>query len=95
MENRGLRFSEGDVRSELVRIELDEYRRLFLWSITLSDDERDRIKALAYERFIKGYDVSPYTTNLSKWFVSDEEEFREMARHAFSPGDNADDVETV
>ena len=79
----------GDIRSELVRIELDEWRTIAMWGLTLSDEDRDRVKAAMHEEFLgKDRVVSHYLNNgvsPGMWLSADDEEFREMARDAFRP----------
>lgn len=86
----GQEADRGPLWELLIRQELDEWRNLFMWSITLDDAERDRIKAAAYDRFLKkGMSVSHWLSDDGRtpghWLVADEEEFREMARKAFAP----------
>lgn len=81
----------GNLIDSLISDELDEWRNLALWGLTLDDAERDRIKAAAHQRFLRdGISVGTWLNNgvePSQWLVSDEEEFRDMARKAFGPKD--------
>jgi len=87
--SRGGEIHPGNLMSELVQKELHEWRNLFMWALTLEDDERDRIKAAAYERFLRdGMSVAQWFNDgvlPSKWLAADEEQFREMTRKAFAP----------
>lgn len=62
---------------------------LTAWGLTLDDAERDRVKAAVYQRFLRdGMSVGKWLGNgiePSQWLVSDEEEFRAMAKEAFGP----------
>lgn len=78
----------GNLRSLLMQKEMDAWRSLFMWSLTLNNEEQDRIKAAAHERFLKGdKTVSAFLEHCmpGRWIVADKEEFREMARKAFAP----------
>ena len=46
--DRHAKIDHGNLRDKLIQAELDEWRKLFMWAITLDDDERARIKAAAY-----------------------------------------------
>ncbi len=73
----------------LMRIELEQWRKLFMWALTIDSDTKDRIKAAAHERFL--FDrmcVDQYFSNgrtPSAWLAADEDEFRRMAREMFAP----------
>lgn len=74
-----------DLLRKLMERQLDEFRKLFMWAITLTDEEQALIKRVAHERFLKdGISVADY---LAPWggpiLVKAEEEFREMCREAF------------
>ena len=80
----------GNLREKLISLELEEWRKLFMWALTLTAEEQDRIKAAAHDRFLNNkayvahwFTGGGYTTG--KWLVADEEEFREMAREVFAP----------
>ncbi len=80
----------GSLLDILHRMELDEWRNLAMWGLTLDDAERDRIKAAVHERFLRdGMDVRRWLTpdgrSAQAWCNANEAEFREMARAAFSP----------
>ena len=80
----------GTLRARLIDLEIDEWRKLCLWGLTLSDEERDRIKAAAYQRFLSPGGsmadwLSPDGAMPGAWLAADEEAFREMARKAFAP----------
>lgn len=80
--------------SRLNELELQEWRNLFMWALTLEDGERDRIKAAAHERFLSdGHSVSHWLNNgvtPGSWVSADEDAFREMARKAFAPKSSVD-----
>lgn len=81
-------FSQ-DVLTALVAIELDLWRQVFMFGMTLNDKEQERIKAAAYQRFLAdGISVKDYLpggANAGSWLVSEEEEFREMCKKLFAP----------
>ncbi len=80
----------GGLDLELHRLELDEWRKLAMWGLTLDDAERDRIKAAAYDRFLNDGQsaclwLSADGRTPGAWSGADEAEFRDMARAAFAP----------
>jgi hypothetical protein len=80
----------GDFRASLFQAELDLYRELFMWALTVDEKEQARIRAAAHQRFIgDSKDVSRYMNpdgfTLDSWLSCDEHEFREMAKKAFAP----------
>lgn len=79
----------GNVRSLMIELELQEWRNLAMWGLTVSDEERDRIKAAVHQRFLRDdMNVATWLNggfNPSGWLVADEKAFRAMARKAFSP----------
>ena len=79
----------GNLHDLLISEELEEWRNLALWGMTLDDAERDRVKAAAHQRFLDdGQCVGTWMNNgvqPSSWLVSDEEKFRAMAKKAFGP----------
>ena len=79
----------GNIRDLLIEIELDEWRNLAAWGLTLDDAERDRVKAAVYQRFLRdGMNVSKWLNDgiePSTWLAADEEKFRAMAKKAFGP----------
>ena len=79
----------GNLRERLFNLELEEWRKLFMWALTLTTEEQDRIKAAAHDRFLnnKTYVAHWFTEGgyTGKWLVADEEEFREMTRKVFAP----------
>jgi len=85
----------GDVREIIIRHEVDEWRRLCMFGLTLTPAEQDDIKALAHERFIAnasvGHWLSPDGLDPGSILTKSEEEFRAMAREAFAPrGDSTE-----
>ena len=80
----------GNLRELLVEEELECWRNIFMWAMTLGEKERDRIKAAAHERFLgKQMSVGYWLGNASSWTKASEDEFREMARKAFAPGEES------
>lgn len=78
----------GALRSALIECELDEWRQLFMWGLTLSDDERKRVKAAARDRFLSekssvAHWLSTDGVTPGMWLCSDEDEFRELVRRVF------------
>jgi hypothetical protein len=71
----------------LIEQELELWRNLFMWAMTLPQKEIDRIKAAAYERFLDKFSVSHWLGDPTSWSQATEDEFREMARKAFKPAD--------
>ena len=80
----------GNLHAVLIERELDAWRKLFMWSLTLTDKEQARIKAAAHDRFFKrDMYISTYLSDQPEdgWLNADEEEFRKFARRVFSePG---------
>lgn len=83
----------GNLRDGLIEQELSEWRKLAMWGLTLEEAERDRIKAAVHDRFMRdGMHVADWFSggvSPSSWLSSDEAEFREMAKVAFSPKNSA------
>jgi hypothetical protein len=79
----------GNLRNELIECELEWWRNLAMWGLTLDDAERDRIKAAVHARFLSGGKHVSHWMNdgvsPGSWLVADEDAFREMARKAFRP----------
>lgn len=74
----------------LYRLELEEWRRLFMWGLTLSVAEQARIKAAAHDRFLSDQRSASEWFAMcqsGQWLAADEEQFMEMARVAFAPKD--------
>lgn len=89
--NRQLTVDFGNIRGELVKAELDEWRKLFMWAMTLDDADRDRIKAAGHARFLadKMHVADWINDGVSPgmWSVADENEFRVMAKKHFAPNE--------
>jgi len=87
---QNFRTDYGNLRSTLIERELEEWRGLLMWGLVVDEKTRDRIKAMAHDRFL-GEDasvshwLSPNGVELSSWLHSDAEEFREMVRKEFAP----------
>lgn len=80
----------GNMRDLLIDAELRKWRELAMWGLTVTDAERDRIKAAAHDRFLAGRrDVSHWLSESgqrpSSYLVADDEAFRKMAARAFGP----------
>jgi len=88
-KHREWNVDTGNMRSTLIDEELNEWRNLCMWGLTLDDEEKDRIKAAVYNRFLSdNMNVSHWLNNgisPSSWLTSTEEEFRNMAKEAFKP----------
>lgn len=87
-------FSD-DLLNALNHKELELWRQVFMFGLTLPAADQERIKAAAYEEFLApDMSVREYITSGHQWLVSEEEEFREMARKLFMPnGDYSHDRE--
>lgn len=89
----------GDIRDRLVHQELDEWRNLAMWGLTLNDKERDRIKAAVHDRFLRdGMHVAQWFNGgnaVGSWLVAEEVEFRAMAKLAFAPKQTGNHETTV
>lgn len=76
-----------DLLDALYKKELDEWRNLFLWAITLPRKRRERIKAMAYERFLsERFSVCHWLNNgvtPSSWSAMEEEAFRAKVREIY------------
>lgn len=83
----------GSLLDSLYERELLEWRNLMLFALVVSDEQRERVKAAAYQRFLAGHVAvnqwlsdSP-TEPCSHWLSSDDAAFREMCRRVFAPSD--------
>ena len=79
--------SGQDLLAELVQVELDEWRNLFMWALVLDEKHRDRIKQAARARFLaEGSSASQWMNRgigASMWAQADEDEFRAMVNKLF------------
>jgi len=79
-------FSD-DIIVALIQKELDLWRQLFMFALTLPAADQERVKAAAYDRFLHdGMSVSEYMNNCrggSSWATAEADEFREMAKKVF------------
>lgn len=79
----------SDLLDALNRKELDAWRTLFMFALTLPQKERDRVKAAAYEKFLnKHISVASYMNSFhgaSSWACEEEEEFRANVEKLFAP----------
>jgi hypothetical protein len=73
----------------LMKIELEQWRNLFMWALTVDAKTQARIRAAAHERFlVNRMSVTKWLSIGSApmaWLEADEEEFRKMAREVFAP----------
>jgi len=87
--DRRTEIDHGDIINKLYEEEMDEWRKLAMWGLTLDDADRDRIKAAVHQRFLRdGLSVHDWMSDgvaAGSWLSSDEAEFREMAKKAFGP----------
>ena len=85
--NRDYDKGDGKVFQDLMEWELEEWRNLSMWGLTLDEKTQTKIKAAVHERFLSDkMHVANWFHNgesPSSWRVSDEDEFRAMARKAF------------
>ena len=97
LAKRGDKGSEMglDLSDRLHELELHEWRETFMWGLALDKEKQERIRAAAHQRFLAdAYGVSKYMNDgimPRKWLVSDDKEFREMAKKAFAPSEDDDD----
>jgi hypothetical protein len=71
----------------LCQAELNQWRQLLMGALSITQDERDRIKAAVYERFLSDEkDVRHYFCdgqNPGRWLQADEQQFRTMVRELY------------
>jgi hypothetical protein len=80
----------GNLFELLVTAENNEWRNVFMWGLTLPQEDRDRIKLAAHEKYLAARSSVAHwwndgVTPAVGYMVADEEAFREMARKAFAP----------
>ena len=85
-------INEGNLYQTLIRLELDQWRDLFMFGMTLDDEEKERIQAAGVARFLSdGMYVGHYITNRhgdpTSYWTADEKEFREMVKNTFFKGE--------
>lgn len=90
--NRHDKIDCGTLHQTIVQLELAAWRHLFLWCMTITDAERVRIKAMAFDRFLRpdadvAHWLAPGGRTPDSWLTADEDEFRAMAAAAFAPKD--------
>ncbi len=89
--NRRQNIDYSALITALYERELEDWRGLLLWGITLSDEERERVKAAAFERFLSdGRYVADWMNDGlagGGWLTADEDQFRAMAKEVFAPKD--------
>ena len=86
----GKNVDPGNLRSMLIDAELTAWRNLAMWGLALDDEERKRIKAAVYARFLKDSGISHWTNGgvpATSWLKADDDAFRQMALKLFSPKD--------
>lgn len=88
-EVRHQSIDEGNLRRILIDKELAEWRSVSMWGLTLSDADRDRVKAAVHQRFLRDdMHVASWFNGgdlPTSWLQADESEFRAMAKKAFGP----------
>lgn len=89
LKERFRKHPEG-LRAALIEQELDEWRSMLMWAITLTPDEQERIKVAVYDRFIgEKAGVSHWLSETGEtpgmWLEADDKAFRDMAQRAFAP----------
>ena len=77
----------GTLRQTLIEEELDQWRSLFMWGLTVDEQVRARIRAAAYDRFLShGKEICQWLNAghcPSAYLVADEEEFRKLVDRLF------------
>lgn len=90
-EARHQSIDEGNLRRILIEKELAEWRTVSMWGLTLSDAERDRVKAAVHQRFMRDdMHVASWFNGgelPTSWLQADEDKFRAMAKKAFGPAE--------
>ena len=85
--DRWYKQGDGKVLNDLMKWELDEWRNLSMWGLTVDQKTQDAIKKSVHERFLSDkMEVASWFHNgdsPSSWKVSTEAEFRAMAKKAF------------
>lgn len=82
-------ISVGVLRESLIQVELEAWRSIFMWGLTLDGVDRDKIKVMAHERFLNdstsvGHWLSSDFATPGGWYSKDEDDFRVMAKEYFS-----------
>jgi len=77
------------LRTSLMDRELDLWRYVFMFALTVPEKERERIKAAAHDRFLsKHWSILDHMYNgrtPKQWLTADEQTFRDMCTEAFKP----------
>ena len=85
--DRWYKQGDGKVLNDLMKWELDEWRNLSMWGLTVDQKTQDAIKKAVHERFLSDkMEVASWFHNgdsPASWKVSTESEFRAMAKKAF------------
>lgn len=88
-DRQHVRADVGNLRDLLIQRELEAWRDLAMWGLTLDDAERNRVKAAVHERFLRdGMHVAKWFSggrDTGSWLAADDEAFRAMAREYFAP----------
>lgn len=96
-QNKFAEISSGNLREILYGIEIDQWRKLLMWGITLDDKDRDRIKGMVHNRFLShNMGVIDWLNNgiqPSRWFSAEEDEFRSLVEKTFYPSSQKNTVD--
>jgi hypothetical protein len=89
----------GGLLQSLLNSELEEWRKLFMWAITLDAKSLTRIKAAAYARFLSK-EKSPIHwldsgVSPSSWLKVEDDEFKRMVKELFIEGENYVDIKQL
>lgn len=89
-KDRDGKLSAQPLFDALHAAELDAWRKVAMWGLTLDDADRDRIKAACADRFFQngaslGSWLSRDGTEPSSYLKADEDEFRSMVARVFAP----------
>lgn len=87
--NYSFKLDTGNLRSTLIDMELEQWRHLCMWGLTIEDETKERIKASVYSRSLRDgisvYDWIDGGVSPGKWLTASEDEFRAMAKELFKP----------
>ena len=76
-----------DLLETLIKLELEEWRRLFMFGLVADKKDRDAIAALGYEAFLSDqHSVLQYARGVhpSQWYTTEEEALRTVLRERFN-----------
>lgn len=85
----GKRADYASIHAALMEIENNEWRKLLMWGLVAKPKLRERVKAMARDRFLSSRSsvtewLSPSHIQPSSWLVEEEETFRKMIEQAWS-----------